>query len=239
VVLVRPHDRFGGVFVATLDGGAASLATRNLVKGRSVYGEQLIKANGEEENEDVEYRLWNPYNSKLAAAILRGLPTLPFGPGDIVLYLGASTGTTVSHVSDILGEDGVVYAVEFSSRSARDLVANVASPRRNVIPLVEDARFPQRYGAFVGEVDALYCDVAQPAQARILADNAALYLKPGGGTLLAVKARSIDSTRDPGRIYAQEANVLRGQGFRVERTTQLRPYDKAHAMILAFYEKRA
>jgi len=237
VVLVRPHDRFGGVFVATLDGGAASLATRNLVKGRSVYGEQLIEAEGEGGKEEVEYRLWSPYNSKLAAAILRGLPILPFGPGDRVLYLGAATGTTVSHVSDMIGEDGVVYAVEFSSRPARDLVANVASPRRNVVPLVADARFPERYDPFVGEVDVLYCDVAQPEQARILADNAALYLKPGGAALLAVKARSIDSTRDPGRIYTQEANILRGRGFRVERTTQLRPYDKAHAMILAFYEK--
>jgi len=231
VVEVKPHETFPGVFIVTLDGGTTSLATRNLVKGRSVYGEQLIE-------HDEEYRLWNPYNSKLAAAILRGLPELPFKPGDRVLYLGAATGTTVSHVSDILGDDGLVYAVEFSSRPARELIAKVASLRRNVIPVLADARFPQRYPPLVEQVDALYCDVAQPEQARILADNADLFLKLGGGTLLAVKARSIDSTRDPTKIYAQEAGVLRSRGFKVERTIQLRPYDKAHAMILAYYTRK-
>jgi len=207
------------------------LATLNLVRGHSVYGEPLIELDG-------EYRLWNPYNSKLAAAILRGLPELPFKPGEKVLYLGAATGTTVSHVSDILGEEGVVYAVEFSSRPARELISNVASLRRNVIPIIADARFPQRYRHFVDQVDALYCDIAQPEQARILADNADLYLEPSGGALLAVKARSIDSTRDPTKIYAQEADVLRSRGFKVERTIPLRPYDRAHAMILAYYARK-
>jgi fibrillarin-like pre-rRNA processing protein len=228
MVEIRPYEKFPGVYVASLDGGTTSLATRNLAKGHSVYGEPLIE-------DDGEYRLWNPYNSKLAAAILRGLPELPFKPGDRVLYLGAATGTTVSHVSDILGDDGLVYAVEFSSRPARELISNVASLRRNVYPIIADARFPQRYRYLVDRVDALYCDIAQPEQGRILADNADLYLRTGGGTLLAVKARSIDSTRDPTKIYAQEADVLRGRGFKVERTIQLRPYDRAHAMILATY----
>jgi fibrillarin-like pre-rRNA processing protein len=229
MVEVKPHEKFPGVFTVS-DVGTKSLATRNLVKGRSVYGEQLVES-------DWEYRLWNPYNSKLAAAILRGLPELPFKPGDKVLYLGAATGTTVSHVSDILN-DGIVYAVEFSSRPARELIANVASPRQNVIPIIADARFPQRYHHLVDQVDALYCDIAQPQQAKIMADNADLYLKTDGGALLAVKARSIDSTRDPTKIYAQEANVLRSRQFRVERTIQLRPYDKAHAMIVAHYARK-
>jgi len=231
VVEVRPHEKFPGVFLVSLEGGTTSLATRNLVRGHSVYGEPLVEFDG-------EYRLWNPYNSKLAAAILRGLPELPFKPREKVLYLGAATGTTVSHISDILGEEGVIYAVEFSSRPARELISNVASLRRNVIPIIADARFPQRYCYFVDQVDALYCDIAQPEQARILADNADLYLKPSGGALLAVKARSIDSTRDPTKIYAQEADVLRSRGFKVERTIPLRPYDRAHAMILAYYARK-
>ena len=33
------------------------------------------------------------------------------GPGYIVLYLGASSGTTVSHVSDIIGEKGSVFSL--------------------------------------------------------------------------------------------------------------------------------
>jgi len=228
MVKIRPHEKFPGVYIVTLEGGTTSLATRNLVKGHSVYGEPLVE-------DDLEYRLWSPYNSKLAAAILRGLPELPLKPGDKVLYLGAATGTTVSHVSDILGEDGLVYAVEFSSRPARELIMDVASLRQNVYPLVADARFPRRYSPFLDQVDGVYCDIAQPEQAKILADNADLYLKPGGGILLAVKARSIDSTRDPTKIFAQEADVLRSRGFKVEKTVLLRPYDRAHAMILASY----
>jgi len=225
MVEARPHDRFPGIFLVS-DAVGNSLATRNMVKGRSVYGEQLIEL-------DVEYRIWNPYKSKLAAAILRGLPRLTFKPGDRVLYLGASTGTTVSHISDILGPNGIVYVLVFASRPARELISNVASLRQNVIPIILDARFPENYRHIVQEVDSLYCDVAQPEQARILADNADVYLKKGSDALLAVKARSIDSTRDPTRIFVQEANVLRSRTFKVEKTITLRPYDKAHAMILS------
>ncbi len=230
MIEVKPHEKFPGIFLVK-DMGSISLATENLARGHSVYGEQLVEL-------DKEYRIWNPYKSKLAAAILKGLQKIPFKPGDKVLYLGAATGTTVSLVSDILGPEGTIYAVEFSSRQARELITNVASLRRNVIPIITDARFPQKYHHLLDEVDAIYCDVAQPEQARILADNANFYLKNEGGALLAVKARSIDSTRDPKKIYAQEANVLRNRGFRVERTIQLQPYDKAHAMILAYYTRK-
>lgn len=228
---VKPHQKFQGVFVASLEDGSTSLATRNLVEGHNIYGERLIQMDSK------EYRLWDPFKSKLAAAILRGLPNLPIGPAYKVLYLGAATGTTVSHISDIVELDGLVYAVDFSARPMRELVANVACLRQNVNPLVVDARFPQRYHFLLGLVDAIYCDVAQPEQARILADNAELFLKTGGGALLAVKARSIDSTQEPTKIFAQEADVLKSREFRVEKIIQLRPYDRAHAMLLAFYKK--
>jgi fibrillarin-like pre-rRNA processing protein len=227
VVEVRPHERFRGVYLASLEDNSTSLATRSLDKGRSIYGERLIQIGSD------EYRLWDPYKSKLAAAILRGLPSLPITPACRVLYLGAATGTTVSHVSDIIGSEGLLYAVEFAARPARELIANVASTRLNIYPLVADARLPQRYRSFISPVDTIYCDVAQPEQAQILADNAELFLKPGGSALLAVKARSIDSTRDPSKVFAQEAETLKSRGFRVERTIPLRPYDRAHAMLLA------
>jgi len=76
-------------------------------------------------------------------------------------------------------------------------------------------------------------DIAQVEQAKILADNADVFLKEGGWVLLAVKAQSIDVTRPPSEIYKQEATILRNRGFRVEQVVDLEPYDKAHAMILA------
>ena len=87
-----------------------NIATKNLNPGTSVYGEELIQ-------EDVEYRIWNPRRSKLAAALLNGLKNLELDDASKVLYLGASTGTTVSHISDIV-INGRIYAVEFSPTTA-------------------------------------------------------------------------------------------------------------------------
>jgi fibrillarin-like pre-rRNA processing protein len=199
-----------------------------LAPGRTVYGERLIRFKG------VEYRVWDAFRSKLAAAILRGVQTVPIKPDHRVLYLGAASGTTASHVSDIVGEKGHVYCVEFASRSLRDLVDNVCAYRLNMSPFLEDARFPEKYAMFIsGKVDDIYCDVAQPEQAKILADNADVFLKESGWVMLAVKAQSIDVTKEPSEVYQREVKVLRSRGFAVEEVVQLEPYDKAHAMIVA------
>jgi fibrillarin-like pre-rRNA processing protein len=225
---VKPHPQFAETYQVTLEDGAQRLATRNLTPGRTVYGERLIRF------KKVEYRVWDAFRSKLAAAILKGVRTVPILPGSRVLYLGAASGTTPSHVSDIIGEDGHVYCVEFASRSIRELVNNVAAYRLNMSPFLEDARFPEKYAMFIpGKVDCVYCDVAQPEQAKLLADNADVFLKPAGWVMLAVKAQSIDVTKDPAAIYKQEAKVLKRRGFRVEEILRLEPYDKAHAMIVA------
>jgi rRNA 2'-O-methyltransferase fibrillarin len=110
-------------------------------------------------------QIWNPFRSKLAAGILGGLETIYMKPGSKVLYLGAASGTSVSHVADIVGPTGSVYAVEFSHRSGRDLI-NMATRRTNVIPIVEDARKPMAYRMLLPMVDVIFADVAQPDQAR-------------------------------------------------------------------------
>jgi fibrillarin-like pre-rRNA processing protein len=84
-----------------------------------------------------------------------------------------------------------------------------------------------------GKVDCVYCDIAQPEQAKLLADNADVFLKPSGWVMLAVKAQSIDVTKDPAEVYQQEAKVLKKRGFDVKEIVRLEPYDKAHAMIVA------
>jgi fibrillarin-like pre-rRNA processing protein len=227
-VKVKPHPQFAEIYQAILEDGAQRLATRNLTPGRTVYGERLIRF------KKVEYRVWDAFRSKLAAAIIKGVQTIPIMPGNRVLYLGAASGTTPSHVSDIVGEKGHVYCVEFASRSIRELVNNVAAFRLNMSPFLEDARFPEKYAMFIsGKVDCVYCDIAQPEQARLLADNADVFLKPSGWVMLAVKAQSIDVTRDPAEVYQQEAKVLKKRGFVVKEIVRLEPYDKAHAMIVA------
>ena len=73
-----------------------------MVTGESVYGEKKVSIDGDG-GEKIEYRVWNPFRSKLAAAILGGIDNIHMRPGSKVLYLGAASGTTVSHVSDIVG----------------------------------------------------------------------------------------------------------------------------------------
>lgn len=223
---VEPHPTFREVYWVTLEDGAQRLATKNLIPGRSVYAERLIRSRG------IEYRLWDPFRSKLAAAILKGV-TVPIQPSHKVLYLGAASGTTASHVSDIVGKDGHVYCVEFAARSMRELVSNVCAFRSNMTPILEDARMPERYSMFVEKVDTIYCDIAQPEQAKVLADNAKLFLKEGGWIMLAVKSQSIDVTKDPVVVYKQEVRVLERRGFVVKEVVQLEPYEKAHAMIVS------
>ena len=225
---VKPHPDFPGIYQAVLEDGAKRLATKNFAPGRTVYGERLIRFEG------VEYRVWDAFRSKLAGAILKGLKTVPILPDHKVLYLGAASGTTPSHISDIVGDEGHVYCVEFAQRSLRDLVTNVVAYRSNMSPFLADARMPQKYGMFIPEkLDEIYCDIAQPEQAKVLADNADVFLKEKGWVILAVKSQSIDVTLPPSEVYQMEAKVLRNRGFRVEQVVDLEPYDIAHAMIVA------
>lgn len=226
-IRVKAHPNFYGIYQLNLPGEGKRLATKNLTPGITVYGEKLVIF------KKVEYRVWDAYRSKLSAAIINGISFVPIRSGQSVLYLGAASGTTPSHISDILGRKGHVYCVEFASRSIRDLVNNVCRHRENMTPFMEDARLPEKYAIFIPEkVDGIYCDVAQPEQARILADNADLLLKKGGWILLAVKAPSIDVTKDPKLIYKQEGKILKKRGFTIKEIVNLEPYDKAHAMIL-------
>jgi fibrillarin-like pre-rRNA processing protein len=150
-VNVNSHQQFSAIYQVSLEDGAQRLATRNLTLGRNVYGERLLR------HEGVEYRVWDAFRSKLAAAILKNLKTVPIKPSHRVLYLGAASGTTASHVSDIVGEKGYVYCVEFAPRALRELVNNVCAYRLNMSPILEDARFPEKYGMFIGgNVDDVY-----------------------------------------------------------------------------------
>lgn len=225
---VKPHPRFTGIYQVILEDGTQRLATKNLSPGRNVYGERLVNFRG------VEYRVWDAFRSKLAAAILKNLKVVPIRPGHQVLYIGAASGTTASHVSDVVEEKGHVYCVEFASRSMRELINNVCLYRSNMSPILEDARFPEKYAILVrGRVDDIYCDIAQPEQAKILADNADLFLKKSGWIMLAVKAQSIDVTKEPTEVYQGEIRVLETRGFDVKEVVDLEPYDKAHVMIVA------
>jgi len=201
------------------------LATKSLAPGRRVYGERLESHGG------VEYRLWSPGRSKLAAAILKGLSELPIKPGARVLYLGAASGTTPSHVSDIIGEGGTVFCVERSPVSMLKLL-RVCETRVNMVPILADAFHCESYAPLLEKVDVIYQDIAQKAQAEILLRNSKLYLREKGHLMMAVKARAISSAKDPRAVIAEEISKLR-PWCRVLEVLDLEPFERDHAMVLA------
>lgn len=227
--VIEPH-RHAGVFIA--HGKDEVLVTQNMVPGVSVYGEKRVAVDGQEGK--IEYRVWNPFRSKLAAAIYGGLEHIWVGPGTKLLYLGAASGTTVSHCSDVVGPTGIVFAVEFSPRSGRDLI-EMAKKRVNVVPIIEDARLPLRYRMLVGMVDTIFSDVAQPDQARIVGLNAQYFLKAGGHAVISIKANCIDSTVAPEKVFAKEVQKLREMQFKPLEQITLEPYERDHAVVTAIY----
>lgn len=206
------------------------LATKNLTPGISYYKEKLYKVKG------IEYREWIPFKSKLAAAIMKGLETSFLNDVNKILYLGSSTGTTVSHISDIIGDKGVIYAVEIAPRVMFEFMNRVVANRDNIIPLFFDARLPDLYADVVEyPVDLVYCDVAQPDQTRIAVMNSKTLLKKKGILLYAIKARSIDAVKKPSEIYEEECEILKRSGFEIINSINLEPFEKDHSFIHALY----
>ncbi|MBI2550266.1 fibrillarin-like rRNA/tRNA 2'-O-methyltransferase [Candidatus Woesearchaeota archaeon] len=199
------------------------LYTLNGIPKQQLFDEELLTVDGS------EYRSWSPMRSKLAAAIVKGLPQLPIGKNSRVLYLGAAHGYTPSFISDIAPE-GVVFAVDFAPRVVRDLVF-VSEKRKNIFPILADANHPESYYNLVGSVDIVYQDVAQKNQIEIFTKNCSLFLKPGGYGLLALKARSIDVLQQPQGIFLAAKKELEKK-FAVIDYRLLSPLQKDHAFFV-------
>jgi len=161
---------------------------------------------------------------------MNGLKNFPIKPGKSVLYLGIASGTTASHVSDIVGWEGKIFGIEFSPRVLRELVP-IVEERRNIVPILGDATKPEEYRALVPKVDVIFEDVAQPTQAKILIDNAEVYLKRGGYGMIAVKSRSIDVTKEPEQVFREVEREL-SEYFEVIERLNLEPYEKDHALFV-------
>lgn len=207
------NEQFPGVYRI-----GRKLATRNKTPGFKVYGEKLMRKKGK------EYREWDPFRSKLAAAILNSLKSLPIKRDSNVLYLGASGGTTASHIADI---SEVVYCVEFSRRMMHELLP-ICEVKKNMIPILGDASKPKGYQFAMGKIDVIYQDVAQRDQAEILLKNIELF-KPRYA-MLAIKARSINSIRIPKKVFREEIDKLRGR-CKVLQRIKLKPFDKDHIFV--------
>lgn len=200
------------------------IATVNLTPGIQVYQEKLL------DYEDKQFRLWNPRRSKLAAAIIKGLTIFPFKKDSTVLYLGASAGTTPSHISDICTE-GRIYSVEFAPTMMREFL-EVSKNRSNLFALLEDATHPGNYQHLVESVDIIYSDVAQATQTKLFLDNFKLFAKENTIGIIMIKARSIDVTKKPSVIFKEEKSKLEQGGLKILEEIKLDPYEKDHIAFI-------
>jgi len=217
---VKPHPKFDGIFLID-----KKLATINLTPGHKVYGEELVKVG------DKEYRIWNHWRSKPAAAIMKGLEIFPLKSGTTVLYLGIASGTTSSHFSDIVGKEGIIYGTEISERVLRELVSH-AEKRQNIIPILGDARKPEEYqNTVIEKVDFVYEDIADPDQIKILIRNCEKFLKRNGFAAVAIKSQSIDVTKPPKEVY-EECLKESKKHFDILDKVELDPFEKFHLFVV-------
>ena len=198
------------------------MVTVNAVPGVNVYGERLMDFG------DVQYRSWDPNRSKLAAMILLGGRDFGLDRSTKVLYLGAASGTTVSHISDIV-TDGIVYCIEISHRVFRDLV-HVCESRKNMIPVLADASRPVDYAHMIEGVGLVYQDIAQRNQADIFVRNMFAFETERG--ILMLKSRSVDVSKDPKEVYADVKRFLTLKNLEVKQVIDLDEYAKDHAAFI-------
>jgi len=218
------NPKFPNIYFRKDSRGRVKLYTPNLTPGIKYFDEEIERFNG------LEFRNWDPKRSKLAASIVKEASQIGIKEGDTILYLGASHGYTPSFVSDIIGEKGFMFALDFAPRVVRDLVF-LCEKRKNMAPVMGDANQPGTYRHRVTMVDIVYQDVAQRNQAEIFLKNCDAFLKPGGFGLLAVKSRSVDITKKPKDIYAEVRQML-DRKITVVDYRILDPFEKDHAMFV-------
>ena len=200
------------------------ILTKNLTPGRKFFNEDLIN------EENTEYRVFDPTRSKYAAAIMQKISKLPVKEDDIILYLGASHGYTCSYLSDIIGINGFIFALDIAPRVVRDWV-KVCEIRNNICPLLYDANKPELYKDKIAKADVVYQDIAQRNQVEIFLKNIDLFLRNNGYCLLAVKSRSIDVTKDPKQIYDIVKNKLISK-LKIIDYKVLDPFQRDHCLFV-------
>jgi len=189
-----------------------------------VYGERWTESDGR------PYRSFEPARSKLSAAIVKEWSGPVPAPGEGWLYLGAASGTTASHVADLVGPTGRVYAVERSLRPFSRLLS-LAERWPNLLPILGDAREPTTYGALVPPVQGVYADIAQADQVEIVLSNAELFLEGSAGfVLIALKTASMG--RDATAVqHVRRAEEELAQLIDLEPSVRLDPFHRGHYFL--------
>lgn len=186
------------------------------------YDEQVIK------QDNYYLREWSPFSSKISAAIKKGF-VLPDLKNKDVLYLGSSTGTTVSHLSDL--EPKVIIGVDIASVTMLPFL-ELAKKRENVFPLLFDAGHLEDCTLLKGQrFDFVFQDIAQKNMVRTFIDAVKLFAKPGTHAI-ALKTNSVDSTKTPKQVLDDSLKQFQDAKIKVEKVLDLNPFEKNHYFIV-------
>lgn len=218
-----PDRRSPRLVRATL-GDRSELFTEAAGPPPAVYGERWVHDGRR------SFRSFEPGRSKLSAGLVREWSGPVPRVGESWLYLGAATGTTASHVADLVGPEGRVYAVERSPRPFARLLS-LAERWPNLLPILGDAREVRELSALVAPVHGVYADIAQPDQVAIVRANAELFLEGReAAVVLALKTASMGRERDPaGHLAAAEHELA--SAVELVPSVRLDPFHRGHFLV--------
>ncbi|EDW97162.1 rRNA 2'-O-methyltransferase fibrillarin 1 [Drosophila yakuba] len=232
---IEPHRHYG-VYLLRNRFDAIQLLTRNTSSSTDDYGEQRITS--EFRGKRCEFRVWSPFQSKLAAGIMGGASDLHLRIGSKVLYLGAGFGRSVSHISDIVGESGMVYAVEQGPWAGRQLTT-LANRRSNIVPVVEDATMPYKYRFEVPAcIDIIFADLPHADQVRSLMLNARHFLNPGGHFVAYLHSANNNGVVFNKDTFAAERKLLKEQQLEPIEMVLLEPFKPGYALVVGVYTRK-
>lgn len=218
-----------------IDDGVYELKNNNIsyILTKDSYSDNINQNKKIKFNNEI-YRVWNYKKSKLGTLYKKKCKGIPSFKNKNILYLGASYGTTVSHISDILyNENGIIYAVEISEFSMKSLI-NISKIRKNILPIFSNAYYPETYNFIVNNIDIIYQDISQINQFEIAMRNVDYYLNINGFLILILKARSISSTLEIEKIYNEEIKKIRSNNkLKIINIINLKPYYNDHLCIIA------
>ncbi|MBL20883.1 MAG: hypothetical protein CMB42_03330 [Euryarchaeota archaeon] len=214
-----------------------SLWTRNAVKGISVHGEKR-KKDGRN-----EWRKWDARRSKVAAMLIRAKSD-PSGlipdPGSLCIYLGASSGSTVSHLHDhVCGagnhHSGKIIAIDISPRMMRDLVV-LCDKRPGLVPVLGDARSPNSITPLLSrKADWLFQDLSMADQMRTFIKCTRIMLSKGGLGIISLKAASERWTfKSDEDLFTESERVVReSEHLEFLERIDLKGLEEQHIVIVA------
>ena len=161
-------------------GDKEQLATKNIVEGTKTHKEKIVIVN------DEEFLEWNPYKSKLAAAIRNGLQILPIIKNSKVVCINPLEESTILHISNIVGSDGSVFVIDVN-KNKKSFLNKLVNTHKNIIPIYDTVDELSSSSSITGKVDALYVDIPESEQIETIVEKYGSLLKNEGFLMLIAK----------------------------------------------------